>query len=282
MSGYGEPMPHSTPTHPGSPSARSPHPFFTGVRHPRVIAHRGFVPAELAAQGIAENTRAAFAAALAAGAGVLETDCHLTRDGVVVLAHDADLSRVAGDPRFIADVDAAELADIFADRGGLLTLEQALAAFPAAHWNIDVKAAAVAAPLGRLVAPHAERVLVTSFSESFRSAALGAAHAAGSAILPATSPGRGALIRVLLAVTLGSRRLAARALAGFDALQIPERQGPIRVLSRRLVDAAHANGVEVHVWTVNDAATMRRLVALGVDGVVSDRADVAVAALRGV
>ncbi|WP_053386359.1 glycerophosphodiester phosphodiesterase family protein [Leucobacter japonicus] len=272
-------MPHSTP------HSHDPHPYFDGAGHPRVIAHRGFVSAELAAQGIAENTRATFAAALAAGADLLETDCHLTRDGVVVLAHDADLSRVAGDPRLITEVDVAELADIFADRGGLLTLEQALAEFPDAHWNIDVKAAAVAVPLGRIVAPHAERVLVTSFSETFRRAAIEAAGlerpATLPASLPATSPGRGALIRVLLAVALGSRRLAARALAGFDALQIPEQQGPIRVLSPRLIAAAHANGVEVHVWTINDAATMRRLATLGVDGVVSDRTDVAVAALRG-
>lgn len=263
------------------PHSRDPHPYFDGAGHPRVIAHRGFVSAELAARGVAENTRAAFAAALAAGADLLETDCHLTRDGVVVLAHDADLGRVTGDPRLITEVDVDELAEIFADRGGLLTLEEALAEFPDAHWNIDVKAAAVAVPLGRIIAPHAERVLVTSFSETFRRAAIEAAGSERPATLPATSPGRGALIRVLLAVALGSRRLAARALAGFDALQIPERQGPIRVLSPRLIAEAHANGVEVHVWTINDAATMRRLMALGVDGVVSDRTDVAVAALRG-
>ncbi len=87
-------------------------------------------------------------------------------------------------------------------------------------------------------------------------------------------------MRVLLASVTGSRRAVRRALAGLDALQIPERQGRIRVLTPRLVAAAHANGVEVHVWTVNDADRMRELTAMGVDGVVTDRTDLALATLR--
>jgi glycerophosphoryl diester phosphodiesterase len=94
---------------------------------------------------------------------------------------------------------------------------------------------------------------------------------------PATSAGRDTLIQILLAVTFGWRRRAARLLHDLDALQIPERQGPVPVLSRRLVEAAHRHGVEVHVWTVNDPADMRRLLAQGVDGIVTDRADVALA-----
>ena len=255
------------------------HPYLADSVRPRVIAHRGFVPHELAVQGIAENTRAAFTAALAAGAGFLETDCHLTRDGAVVLAHDPDLTRVAGDPREIRAVDRAELDEIFADRGGLLMLEDALTAFPDARWNIDVKSQDVAAPLGRIVARHGARVLVTSFSDRLRRAAFEAAAGERPAILPATSPGKRALTRVLAAVAVRSRRGARRALAGLDALQIPERHGRLRVLTPRLIDAAHENGVEVHIWTVNDARRMRELVAMGVDGIVTDRTDVAMAAL---
>ncbi|KTR86978.1 glycerophosphodiester phosphodiesterase family protein [Leucobacter chromiiresistens] len=263
-----------------TPHPRDPHPYLADASRPRVIAHRGFVSDELAQRGVAENTRAAFTAALAAGADILETDCHLTRDGAVVLAHDADLSRVTGDPREIGAVDRVELARIFAERGGLLTLEEALAEYPRARWNIDVKSRAVAAPLGRIVARHGARVLVTSFSDSLRRTAFAAAAGERPAILPATSPGRGALVRVLLASATGSRRAVRRALAGLDALQIPERQGRIRVLTPRLVAAAHANGVEVHVWTVNDADRMRELTAMGVDGVVTDRTDLALATLR--
>ncbi|MBN9190420.1 MAG: glycerophosphodiester phosphodiesterase, partial [Microbacterium sp.] len=81
--------------------------------------------------------------------------------------------------------------------------------------------------------------------------------------------------RLLVAVALRSDRLVRRALAGVDALQVPERQGGVRVVSPRLVEAAHRHDVEVHVWTVNDPADMRRLIGLGVDGLVTDRADVA-------
>ena len=83
----------------------------------------------------------------------------------MVLFHDADLSRVTGDPRPVSDVTAAELEALMAERGGLITLAQALDAFPAVRFNLDVKAAAAATPVGRIVAPHADRVLVTSFSD---------------------------------------------------------------------------------------------------------------------
>ena len=62
-------------------------------------------------------------------------------------------------------------------------------------------------------------------------------------------------------------------------MQIPERHGALRVLSPRLIDAAHRHGVEVHVWTVNDPERMTELVQAGVDGIITDRADVALAAL---
>ncbi|WP_274543187.1 glycerophosphodiester phosphodiesterase family protein, partial [Microbacterium sp. CPCC 204701] len=85
--------------------------------------------------------------------------------------------------------------------------------------------------------------------------------------------------RVLAAVASRSDRLVARTLAGVDALQVPERQGRLRVVTPRLIDAAHRHGVEVHVWTVNEPDDMHRLVAMGVDGIVTDRTDVALKTL---
>lgn len=70
-------------------------------------------------------------------------------------------------------------------------------------------------------------------------------------------------------------------LDGIDALQVPERQGRLRVVTPRLISAAHRTRVEVHVWTVNDPPDMERLVGLGVDGIVTDRADVALGVLGG-
>ena len=59
------------------------------------------------------------------------------------------------------------------------------------------------------------------------------------------------------------------------ALQVPERVGPLRVVTRAFVERAHRAGLEVHVWTVNDPSVMTRLLDLGVDGLVTDRADLA-------
>lgn len=248
------------------------HPFLSSPA-PRVLAHRGWVSEEDAAHGVAENSVVAVAAAHAAGAVHVESDCHLTADGVVVLFHDDDLSRVTGDPRRVADVTARELAHLMEGRGGLLTLEQALDTFPSLTFNLDVKIAAASDAVGVIVAPHAERVLLTSFSDSRRRAALAAAERAGG--LPATSAGSATLVRLLGALGMRSRRAARRALDGIDALQVPERHSGVRIVTPRLLDAAHDSGVEVHVWTVNEPADMRRLLDLGVDGLVSDRADVA-------
>ncbi|MCR2792599.1 glycerophosphodiester phosphodiesterase [Microbacterium sp. zg.Y625] len=252
------------------------HPWFAG-RTPRILAHRGFVPPD--ADGIVENSFAAIAAAHAAGAGYIESDCHVTADGHVVLLHDADLSRVVGDPRPVAQVTLAELERLMSGIGGLITLRQALEGFPDVRFNLDVKTEAAAVPVGRAVAPHAERVLLASFSDARRRAALDAAGHFGGGIRPATSAGTATIARVLTAVRAHTPWMVRRALAGVDALQIPERRGPVRVLTPRLIDAAHRCGVEVHVWTVNDPLHMARLVELGVDGLVTDRTDLALRAV---
>lgn len=249
------------------------HPWFAAAAAPRVLAHRGFVSAASAADGIAENSFAAVAAAHAAGAVYVESDCHLTADGEVVLFHDADLHRVTGDPRTIASVRASELEHIMAERGGLITLRQALESFPTVRFNLDVKADAAAEPAGRIVAEHADRVLLTSFSDARRRRAIAAAHHEGGE--PATSGGRTTIAAVVAATALHAPRAARSAWAEVDALQIPEHQGRLRLLTPRLLDAAHDHGVEVHVWTVDDPAEMARLLDLGVDGIVTDRADLA-------
>lgn len=255
------------------------HPYLSPAP-PRVLAHRGLVTADDAAHGVVENSFAAVAAAHAAGVAYVESDCHLTADGVVILFHDDDLSRVTGDPRKIADVRLPELEELMAGRGGLVTLPQALEAFPDVRFNLDVKAEAAADPVGRLIAPHAERVLVTSFSDDRRRGALAAARSAGAALRPATSPGSSTVARLVAAQRLGLRGTVRRLLTDLDALQIPERQGPVHVVTRGLVGAAHAAGVEVHVWTVNDPEDMQRLLDLGVDGLVTDRADLALAVVN--
>ncbi|WP_341934501.1 glycerophosphodiester phosphodiesterase [Microbacterium sp. LWO14-1.2] len=254
------------------------HPYFEKTAHPRVLAHRGLITAEGEDSGVWENSAAAFAAAHAAGAEYIETDCQVTADGDVVLFHDSSLKRLTGDTRLVREVRTRDLASMFADHGGLLTVAEALAAFPSTRFNIDVKTAEAVGPLGGILSEDTHRVLVTSFDDRKRRAAIASVLRAGAGLRPATSGGSRtiAALRALSALRLPTGRV----LRDIDALQIPERHGAVRVLTPAVLTAAHRHGVEVHVWTVNEPADMVRLTGLGVDGVVSDRADLALAALR--
>lgn len=227
-----------------------------------------------------DNSALALAAAHAAGAEYVETDCRATADGDAVLFHDETLQRLLGDPRPVAEVTTKELVGLFAAHGGLLTLADALESFPGLRFNVDVKTSAAAADVGRAVAAHGHRVLLTSFDDRNRRAALEAARAAGAEVLPASSGGRSAIALLRLASALRLRGWARHILRELDAVQIPERFGALRVFGPSLVRAAHDAGVEVHVWTVNDPMRMRALVDAGADGIVTDRADLALATLR--
>lgn len=238
---------------------------------PRVLAHRGL------AVDAPENTLLAFAHALAIGVEHLETDVHASRDGVAVIAHDADLDRVAGIPGRVGELTAAELAQVPLGEGqGFPTLAEALEAFPEARFNIDLKSAEAVAPavdaVRQLRAEH--RVLLTSFSERRRAAAL--------RLLPevATSASAPRFAAALLAARLGAVPLVRVALAGVHAVQMPERALGGETTAPRVLRTFRAAGVEVHVWTVNDPATMHTLLDRGVDGIVTDRADLALEVLR--
>lgn len=247
-------------------------PFFDGPL-PRVIAHRGFAPA---GGTIVENTLPAFAAALELGATHLETDVHASSDGHAVISHDPDLSRLAGHSGQVSDFTLEQLTAIDLGGGvGFCSLEEALATFPEARFNIDIKSADAAAPTAAAVIATAahDRVLVTSFSGSRRLAAV--------RLLPgvATSASAGAFAVALLANAIGLTPLMGFALRRVDAVQVPVKALGLRVPTERFIRRLHGYGIEMHNWTINDAETMRELVALGVDGIVSDRTDIAVASI---
>lgn len=231
---------------------------------PRIIAHRGL------AIEAPENTLLAFLRALNAGATHLETDVHATADGVAVISHDPDLTRVAGRPVRVQQLTMAELRRIqLGDGQAFSSLADALDAFPQARFNIDIKDEASAAPAAAAIlkARATDRVLITSFDEKRRRAAVDA--------LPgvASSASVTRFLPAIAAAKAGSVSGVRRALRGLVAVQIPERQGVLRLVTRRTVRILHAAGVEVHVWTVNEPADMTRLLDLGVDGLVTDRCD---------
>lgn len=239
-----------------------------------MLAHRGLTTAA------PENTLLAFAKALAAGVDYIETDVHVSADGVAIISHDPTLKRLTGRRERVAELTRAELAEVDLGEGQTYaSLAQALDGFPDVRFNIDVKTkdAADAAARAILDAGASHRVLVTSFQHATRKAtvaALGGEHTV------ATSASQRGVILALIGARLGLGFLVRAALAGVDAVQVPERRGPLRVVTARFIDAVHRAGVEVHVWVVNDEGDMRRLLVQGVDGIVSDRADLAVKVVK--
>ena len=236
-----------------------------------MLAHRGL------ALEAPENTLLAFAHAVAIGASYLETDVHLTADDIAVVSHDPSLRRVAGRDVDVSKLTMAELRGVDLGHGqGYCSLEEALDGFGETRFNIDVKVeAAVAATVRAVQRTRADaRVLLTSFSDRRR-------RRLGELVPDAvTSAGRAGVIRARLAAFAGANAVG-RALRGAAALQVPERVGPVRLVTARFVERVHETGAEVHVWTVNDPADMSRLLDLGVDGLVTDRADLALPIVSG-
>jgi len=232
-----------------------------GARHPDLVG--------------LENTRAAFVHAVGLGYAYLETDVHVTRDGVLVAFHDALLERVTDGAGSIEAYDWADLAEVrVAGREPVPTLASLVTAFPGARFNIDLKADGAVAPLAAFVHAHGlqARILVGSFSgrriRRFR-------RLAGPRVATAASPGE------VAAYVAFPARLARRLTRGAPAaLQVPHRRGPLVVAADRLVRRAHAGGLQVHVWTVDDPEEMATLLDRGVDGLMTDRTDILREVLR--
>ena len=230
------------------------------------MAHRGGA-AHPELPGV-ENTLHAFGHAVALGYRYLETDVHATADGVLLAFHDHSLDRVTGSSGQIARLRAAEVAAVLvAGEHPVPTMNSLLEAFPECRFNIDIKSEAAVQPLAELVrATRSEdRVCVGSFSQrrldAFR-------RASGGRVATSATPAEVAAYRLLPSGWL-ARALARRP----AALQVPHRQGRLQVVTGALVRRAHAAGVHVHVWTVDEPAEMHHLLDLGVDGLITDRTD---------
>jgi len=233
------------------------HPFFSADF--TAMAHRGF-HGQIGSDVVIENTMRAFENAVALGYRHLESDVHVTRDGVAVLIHDPDLGRVGGQAVTIADISWAELSTRrLVDGQGVPRLEEVLSAWPEVRLNLDAKIPGAVGPMATAIHAHRaeERVCVGSFSHrtvlTLRALLPRAAHSA--------SP-----------VEVARWRLA-RGRTAAHAYMVPTSSGPLRIVTPASVARAHESGAQVHVWTVNDEAGMRELVRLGVHGVMTDRAD---------
>lgn len=201
----------------------------------------------------------------------VETDVHACATGELVLMHDEDLSRTtngAGPITAKTWDEVRKLKDLSGEAP--LRLSEALDAFPDLTFNVDVKSPGAVEPMIKLLRqPGAtDRVLVASFSES-RLAPIRAA-------VPAvrTSLGVAGVARLVAASRLARSRWTRGVLPGrgrtIALAQVPERFGRVPVVTARFLDLAHHLGIGVHVWTVNEAGDMARLLDMGVDGLVTD------------
>lgn len=269
------------------------------------IAHQG---GEIEAPS---NTMFALKTARAKGSDVLEIDVHMTQDGEIVVIHDATVDRTTDgtgqvDELTLAEVRALDAAHWFVPgcgtchgkassayayrgyatgdrklpsklrRAGLRasdfripTLREVLETFPRELINIEIKATAPAtAPYERELAAllaeydRGEDTIVVSFTdnatEAFKLFAPGISTAVGT--------GQAALF-------WGSAQgpLPGAPNPRHQALQVPIELNGLTVVTPEFVERAHANGLAVHVWTINERADMEWLLEIGVDGVMTDR-----------
>ncbi|MFS0718336.1 glycerophosphodiester phosphodiesterase [Arthrobacter sp. 1P04PC] len=255
------------------------HPFLArdgGPATPVAIAHRGFSP-----EG-AENSMAAFRAAVGLGYRYLETDVHTTADGVLLLFHDETLDRVTDGAGRVSELSAETVARArIAGTEPIPQLAELVAEFPDARLNLDVKDWNSVETLAAAIERHGlhDRVLVASFSDRRRRAVLRRLSRPAASSAGMASNALFVLLGPLLPTPV-MRRVTARALRGVDALQVPVRFGAVPVVTAGFVRRAHRHGLHVHVWTINEEAEMHRLLDLGVDGIVTDRADLLKAVLQ--
>ena len=246
---------------------------------PLIYAHRGGAALR------PENTIAAFDHGLACGAEGLEFDVHLSRDGIVVIHHDDTLERTTNGRGPLAALTASELAALdagyhfededdtgFPFRGqgiGVPTLREVLGRYPRAQVIIEMKVGGE--QLARRVvdevraAGAVDRVAIGSFYPD----AIEAVRRCEPAIATgaAKEETRWALYRSWIGLGIGA--------TPYREFQVPEWAGYTPIVTRRFVKAAHRAGIPVKVWTVNGPEDMRRLVAIGVDALITDRPDVA-------
>jgi glycerophosphoryl diester phosphodiesterase len=252
--------------------------MYPTLPRPLLFAHRG------ASLHAPENTLEAFELGVLQGANVLELDVHMTRDGEVVVMHDATVDRTTNGTGLVRDMTWAQLSELdagykFIDRSGrtffrdrgvtVPKLADVLLAFPQMGFNIEVKQgepSMIAQTLQVLDRIRPQNVLLTAGNDAIMRD------------LEAAKPS------YPLGMSHGQCRIAVKggSLEAFRgrAMQVPPRYLWMRVVTKKLLAKAHAAGVEVHVWTINTPSKAQPLVDLGVDGIMSDDPGVLVDVMR--
>ena len=251
------------------------------------FAHRG------GAKIIPENTREGFREGLRVGAGVLELDVHTTADGTVVVIHDETVDRTTDGSGAICEMTLAEVKRLdagyrFTPDGGrtypyrgegvrIPTMEEVYREFTDVPINVEIKGnrPGIEKALWRIIegAGAEERTLVVSEDSGtirrFR-------EASGRRVATASSS-----VELIFFWLLRRLRLSGLSKPSYQALQGPETYKGLRIVTSELIRRAHERGLRVDVWTIDHEPDMRRLLGLGVDGIMTDRPDILTRVLRG-
>ncbi len=238
-------------------------PTYLDTPGPIALAHRG------ASNNLPENTMAAFESAVDLGYRYIETDVHVTRDGVLIAFHDDRLDRVTRHSGLISDLDWSEVKKArVEDSEPVPLLEDLFTRWPDVRINLDPKSDAAVEPLIEMIRRLnvVDRVCIGSFSgerlNAFRKSF-------GPEIC--TSMGPMDVFRLRMTSLPFPAPYQQQEYQAYCA-QVPLRQWGLPVIDKWFVSTAHRLGLKVHVWTINEEAEMHRLLDLGVDGLISDEA----------
>jgi len=233
---------------------------------PLAFAHRG--GSEVDGNIGIENSLAAFTHAYALGYRYLETDVRCSSDGKVYAFHDETLERMTGNSASFASLTSTQVDfERLSGREAIPTLASLYDAFPAASFNIDVKADDAIEATCAVIEAHG--VIGRTCLASFSHARLRRIRRRLPEVATSGSTREVALVKFIPA---GGLRIMG--VPKSVCLQVPARHKGIPLVTRRFVRRAHALNQQVHVWTVDDAAEINRLLDLGVDGIITDRTDV--------
>jgi len=224
---------------------------------PIPFAHRG------GAGVFPENTLPAFQNAVDMGYKYLETDVHSSKDGKVFAFHDDSLERVTGHIGKISEMTSKEISKIEINGSAKIpTLSELLETFPEVKINIDPKADSVVMPLINLLkyTNSLSRVCIGSFSDK---RIKHVRKELGSGLCISAGP------KAVMKFLAGKFHFSTSK-PDYDCLQVPQRYGPVKIITRDFINKAHSRGLQVHVWTVDDRKEMSELLDLGVDGLMTD------------
>lgn len=227
--------------------------------HPGILAfaHRG------GASDAPENTMPAFERAVSLGYRYVETDVHVTADGVLIAFHDEVLDRVTDRTGVIAALAWSEVSKARVDgREPIPLFEDLLGAWPDLRVNIDPKHDESVEPLAEVIRRTGaiDRVCIGAFSDQRLERV--------RALLPGVCTSLGPLGTLQLGLAAQGQDIGA---LPAPCVQVPTHYEQHEIVTPAFVEEAHRRSMQVHVWTIDDADEMERLVDLGVDGIMTDR-----------